>query len=102
MWLKVIAGWSSPVARQAHNLKVPGSNPGPATNFKPCRPGRVFLMLSQLYQVYVLQNAHGRFYIGLSEDVHARLAGHNGGVSKWTRSRGPWTLVWRSDQLSLS
>ena len=29
-----IAGWSSPVARQAHNLKVVGSNPTPATNFK--------------------------------------------------------------------
>ena len=27
------AGWSSPVARQAHNLKVVGSNPTPATNF---------------------------------------------------------------------
>src|SRR5215467_12439310 len=26
------AGWSSPVARQAHNLKVIGSNPVPATN----------------------------------------------------------------------
>ena len=26
-----IAGWSSPVARQAHNLKVVGSNPTPAT-----------------------------------------------------------------------
>ena len=26
-----IAGWSSPVARQAHNLKVVGSNPNPAT-----------------------------------------------------------------------
>jgi hypothetical protein len=25
------AGWSSPVARQAHNLKVVGSNPTPAT-----------------------------------------------------------------------
>src|SRR5215212_7752277 len=25
------AGWSSPVARQAHNLKVTGSNPVPAT-----------------------------------------------------------------------
>src|SRR5690348_388208 len=25
------AGWSSPVARQAHNLKVGGSNPPPAT-----------------------------------------------------------------------
>src|SRR5690606_36201884 len=25
------AGWSSPVARQAHNLNVAGSNPAPAT-----------------------------------------------------------------------
>ena len=31
--LKLGAGWSSPVARQAHNLKVVGSNPTPATNF---------------------------------------------------------------------
>ena len=28
------AGWSSPVARQAHNLKVTGSNPVPATKHK--------------------------------------------------------------------
>ncbi len=28
-----VAGWSSPVARQAHNLKVVGSNPTPAPNF---------------------------------------------------------------------
>jgi hypothetical protein len=27
------AGWSSPVARRAHNPKVVGSNPAPATNF---------------------------------------------------------------------
>ena len=27
----IIAGWSSLVARQAHNLKVVGSNPTPAT-----------------------------------------------------------------------
>src|SRR3954454_1140802 len=34
------AGWSSPVARQAHNLKAAGSNPAPATNFveRPVRP----------------------------------------------------------------
>ncbi len=30
-----VAGWSSPVARQAHNLKVVGSNPTPATIIKP-------------------------------------------------------------------
>jgi hypothetical protein len=29
--LSIGAGWSSPVARQAHNLKVVGSNPTPAT-----------------------------------------------------------------------
>ena len=28
------AGWSSPVARRAHNPKVAGSNPAPATNWK--------------------------------------------------------------------
>ena len=29
------AGWSSPVARQAHNLKVTGSNPVPASQIQP-------------------------------------------------------------------
>jgi hypothetical protein len=28
------AGWSSPVARQAHNLKVVSSNLAPATKFR--------------------------------------------------------------------
>jgi hypothetical protein len=32
---RFIAGWSSPVARQAHNLKVTGSNPVPATKIDP-------------------------------------------------------------------
>ena len=29
--INTTAGWSSPVARQAHNLKAAGSNPAPAT-----------------------------------------------------------------------
>ena len=33
------AGWSSLVARQAHNLKVAGSNPAPATIFLTHRDG---------------------------------------------------------------
>ena len=40
----VDAGWSSPVARQAHNLKVVGSNPTPATIEKPA-----FLMGSRAF-----------------------------------------------------
>src|SRR5476651_2754910 len=40
------AGWSSPVARQAHNLKVVGSNPAPATNSKKAvlARGRFFVV----------------------------------------------------------
>jgi hypothetical protein len=34
------AGWSSPVARQAHNLKAAGSNPAPATIHPTNHPAR--------------------------------------------------------------
>jgi predicted GIY-YIG superfamily endonuclease len=87
------AGWSSLVARQAHNLKVAGSNPAPATNSPPVRA---------IYRVYVLRNNEGRFYVGLSEDVAGRLEQHNSGESAWTRGRGPWMIVWQSEGLSLT
>ena len=41
------AGWSSPVARQAHNLKVVGSNPTPAT-IRKLRFGGVFFFLRKI------------------------------------------------------
>ena len=45
----ISAGWSSPVARQAHNLKVAGSNPAPATkfNFEKCSPWLLALQKGQ-------------------------------------------------------
>ncbi len=39
-----IAGWSSLVARQAHNLEVVGSNPAPATNFESPPHWRAFFL----------------------------------------------------------
>ena len=33
-----VAGWSSPVAREAHNLEVAGSNPVPAISRPPGHP----------------------------------------------------------------
>jgi len=54
------------------------------------------------YCVYVLQNNQGRRYIGLSEDLQLRLDQHNAGVSRWTKDRGPWKLIWQSTELSLS
>ncbi len=43
------AGWSSPVARQAHNLKVTGSNPVPATKYKNPASCGVFCILPELW-----------------------------------------------------
>ncbi len=50
-----------------------------------------------MYQVYILQNPEGRFYIGQTQDLAARLASHNRTDSiegKFTRKNGPWMLVW--------
>jgi hypothetical protein len=73
------AGWSSLVARQAHNLKAAGSNPAPATKF---------LLTAVAYRVYIIQNREGKFYIGLSDDVARRIEQHNTGQSRWTKGRG--------------
>jgi predicted GIY-YIG superfamily endonuclease len=91
-WPLKIAGWSSLVARQAHNLKAAGSNPAPATNPSPVAT----------YRVYVLRNEEGRRYVGLSENSQLRLQQHNADLSKWTRNKGPWRMVWQSTDLSLS
>lgn len=54
------------------------------------------------YRVYVIQNAQGRFYIGISENIVQRIAQHNDGLSTWTKGKGPWTLVWTSEEKSLA
>jgi hypothetical protein len=68
------AGWSSLVARWAHNPKVGGSNPPPATILKaapqtgpPCFLSRVS---GKPYFLYILWSVPGkRFYIGISERI---------------------------------
>ena len=52
---RLIAGWSSPVARQAHNLKVTGSNPVPATKLlsstdETARLRRAFSFAARVYR----------------------------------------------------
>jgi putative endonuclease len=58
--------------------------------------------MSTDYFVYVLQNEVGKFYIGLTECVEVRLHQHNTGVSKWTRNKGPWRVVWMKGPLTLA
>ena len=54
------------------------------------------------YRVYAIQNRAGKFYIGLSDDVDRRIDQHNIGDSRWTRGKGPWVLMWQSEEMNLS
>jgi putative endonuclease len=51
-----------------------------------------------MFWAYVLENPSGKFYIGQTEDLEARLRSHNDDQSptegKFTRKNGPWALVW--------
>ena len=58
--------------------------------------------MALLYRVYVLQNAAGKFYIGLSADVPRRLEQHNSDGARWTKAKGPWALRWMSEALLIS
>ena len=46
------AGWSSPVARQAHNLKAAGSNPAPATSSYTSDINNISLPAGRLCHIY--------------------------------------------------
>ncbi|MEE9162462.1 MAG: GIY-YIG nuclease family protein, partial [Candidatus Neomarinimicrobiota bacterium] len=46
------------------------------------------------YTVYILENPEGRIYIGQTNNLQDRLRRHNEGRSRYTRSNGPWQLVY--------
>jgi len=48
-----------------------------------------------MYFVYVIKNPEGRLYIGQTQQIEERLSAHNSGLSRWTKSSGPWTLVYQ-------
>lgn len=46
------------------------------------------------YFIYVLKNEVGTTYTGIALDVDARLEAHNAGTgAKFTRGRGPWSVI---------
>lgn len=58
-----------------------------------------------MFWVYVLQNEKGRFYIGQTDNLQARLENHNRTdqiEGKYTRKNGPWKLVWSEAHSTLS
>jgi putative endonuclease len=48
-----------------------------------------------VYYIYILRSVQdGRYYVGSTQDVAARLARHNSGGSRYTSTRGPWELLY--------
>ncbi len=48
-----------------------------------------------MFSVYIIESQlDGTFYIGYSKNIEKRLEGHNRGQSKFTKSKGPWKLVY--------
>jgi hypothetical protein len=49
-----------------------------------------------MFFVYVLRNkASGRHYTGFTSDLVQRLGQHNTGVTKSTKNRGEWELIYQ-------
>ena len=55
-----------------------------------------------MYQVYILNNTKGQKYIGLTQNLQTRVLQHNSGLSRWTKGKGPWSIIWASAAMSLS
>ena len=48
-----------------------------------------------MYYVYILQSKKDKsIYIGSTKDLKNRLAMHNGGKVKSTKSKSPWRLIY--------
>jgi putative endonuclease len=57
------------------------------------------------FEVYILQNASGTFYIGQTSNLITRLQNHNRtdiSLGKYTRKNGPWKLVWAEEHKTRS
>ena len=51
------------------------------------------LLLYMCYYVYIIKSEHkGLFYYGQTQDLQSRIAYHNKGYSRFTKSHLPWIL----------
>ena len=50
-----------------------------------------------MYKTYILKNPAGVYYIGYTSNLNIRLNWHNTGKSKYTKNKGPWSVVFCKD-----
>ena len=47
-----------------------------------------------MYDVYIIKNKAGKYYIGYTRDIENRLKEHNRGKTKSLRGHGPFKLIY--------
>lgn len=47
-----------------------------------------------MFYVYVILNAKGKWYTGITRDLRKRFKEHTDGLSRPTKNRGPWKLIY--------
>ena len=51
-----------------------------------------------MFTVYVLESdSTGKFYVGQTGNLERRLFEHQQGLTRYTRSRGPWHLAYKEE-----
>ena len=50
-----------------------------------------------MFFVYVLRNETGRHYTGFTSDLVQRLGQHNSGVTRSTKNRGSWAVIYQEE-----
>ena len=45
------------------------------------------------YSYIIYSSSRGRYYIGHTQDINERIARHNSGREKHTKSGAPWKLI---------
>jgi len=56
-----------------------------------------------MYYIYVLISLKtGKPYVGFTDNIQRRLQEHNSGNSRYTKTRGPWKLIYSEERKTLS
>lgn len=56
-----------------------------------------------MYYVYILKSLRDNtFYIGCTENINRRINEHNKGLSKYTKNKNPWIIVYSEKFATLS
>ena len=51
-----------------------------------------------MYFVYIIESEKdGSFYLGQTSDIEQRLVAHNSGLTRSTKSKKPWKLVYSEE-----